>query len=248
LVGDSHSVKRAVWKRWLLLWPVMLGLIVYPVSNGILRVTEAIAGAALVAGLLWFYWNVLWLRIFVISGVVVGAVFLALPGHSPNLPRIQKRYLQSLKSYEGTRYVWGGENRIGIDCSGLVRKSLVNSLVTEGLTALNPLPLRQGIFIWWQDCSARALGAEYLQLTRRLFDADAINQIDSSRIQPGDLAVTVDGLHVLAYLGNDEWIEADPDAKTVLRLTTPSTNTWFDTPVTVLRWSQLDESRLAPAK
>ncbi|MBI3986575.1 MAG: C40 family peptidase [Lentisphaerae bacterium] len=33
--------------------------------------------------------------------------------------------VQCLRRYEGTLYVWGGENRRGIDCSGLVRKKVI---------------------------------------------------------------------------------------------------------------------------
>jgi cell wall-associated NlpC family hydrolase len=34
---------------------------------------------------------------------------------------------------------------------------------------------------------------------------------DAQDLRPGDLAVTTSGSHVLAYLGQNQWIEADPD-------------------------------------
>jgi NlpC/P60 family len=37
---------------------------------------------------------------------------------------LRSTYLRSLYSYMGTTYVWGGENQLGIDCSGLVRDCL----------------------------------------------------------------------------------------------------------------------------
>jgi cell wall-associated NlpC family hydrolase len=143
-----------------------------------------------------------------------------------------------LRGYEGTRYVWGGENRLGIDCSGLVRKALVNANVSEGVRSLNPSALRTAISLWWNDCSARALGEGHRELTQHLFDASSINQLDFAKLQSGDLAVTDDGVHVLAYLGEGNWIEADPDMRRVLVLSVPSTNTWFDTPVRLMRWRQ----------
>ena len=49
-----------------------------------------------------------------------------------------------------------------------------------------------------------------------LFRSDSVISSDSSRLRPGDLAVTEDGVHVMAFLGDQRWIEADPDAKRVL--------------------------------
>jgi hypothetical protein len=34
---------------------------------------------------------------------------------------------------------------------------------------------------------------------------------DAQNLRPGDLAVTTSGSHVLAYLDDNRWIEADPD-------------------------------------
>jgi len=241
-------VRRALWKRWLLLWPLSLALIAYPVSNTTLRITAIVCILFLAGGLVAFNWQHFWLRIVAASASAALVLFLLLPGREANIQSLRGSYLKSLRRYEGTRYVWGGENRLGIDCSGLVRNSLVNSLVVESIGTLNPSLLREGASLWWHDCSARALGEQYLQLTAHILDSDAINQIDYTQIQPGDFAVTADGIHVLAYLGDREWLEADPDARNVLRLTAPSTNSWFDTPVRVMRWRQLDESRTSPIR
>ena len=53
------------------------------------------------------------------------------------------------------------------------------------------------------------------------------------------MAVTDDGLHVLAYLGDSTWIQADPNAKKVIKLKAPSTNEWFGVPVKLMRWEAL---------
>lgn len=232
-------MRHALWKRWLLLWPLTLALVIYPVSNTILRLATVVCFVLLAAGLVVFNWQHRRLTFAVALVAVAGLAFLFLPGRKAPMIALQQQYLGSLRRYEGVRYVWGGENRFGIDCSGLVRRGLVNALMAESFRTLNPGLLRQGLFLWWNDCSARALGDEHLHLTTTVVDSDSINQIDPARIQPGDFAVTTDGIHVVAFLGGKEWIEADPDARSVLCLSTPSTNSWFDTPVKVMRWTLL---------
>ena len=104
---------------------------------------------------------------------------------------------------------------------------------------MNPALIRTGVYLWWHDCSARALGEEFKQLTFSLTNAASINRLDASGLRSGDLAVTEDGIHVLAFLGDAHWIEADPDGKQVLIIEVPSTNSWFGVPVKLVRWSQL---------
>lgn len=60
---------------------------------------------------------------------------------------------------------------------------------------------------------------------------------------PGDMAVTSSGVHVLAYLGERTWIEADPNelqGNRVIRVKTPTRNAWFNMPVHIMRWRQFD--------
>jgi hypothetical protein len=59
-------------------------------------------------------------------------------------------------------------------------------------------------------------------------------------VLPGDLAVTRSGVHIMAYLGNKRWIEADPAAGSVITITAPSANnSWFHTPMNIVRWGIL---------
>jgi hypothetical protein len=54
---------------------------------------------------------------------------------------------------------------------------------------------------------------------------------------PGDLAVTTSGIHILAYAGDEQWIQADPGIGAVATLSgRTADNRWFDTPVTTHRW------------
>ncbi len=153
------------------------------------------------AGLLGFCWRWKALRLAVLTLTLLVIVGLNLPGRHPDKQALRERYIHALRSYEGIRYVWGGENRLGIDCSGLVRVGLINANFREGLETLNPGLMRAGLSLWWQDCSARALGEENRQFARHLFEAPAINRLDQTQLQPGDFAVTDDGAHVMVCLG-----------------------------------------------
>jgi hypothetical protein len=239
---ESTKLRRTLWKRWLALWPVTAALVIYPVRNGTLRVVLVVFSVLLWTGLIAFFWRIKWLRLTAILFAILAVLFLVLPGKPFREDQLRARYLDSLRGFEGTRYVWGGENGFGIDCSGLVRQGLIHANLREAVTTGNPRLLRDGVSLWWNDCSARSLAEEYRGLTRRLFRAESINQLDETRIQPGDLAVTEDGIHVMAFLERNTWIEADPDEHRVIKVNVPSTNLWFQTAVMVVRWSQLGET------
>lgn len=53
---------------------------------------------------------------------------------------------------------------------------------------------------------------------------------------PGDLAVTSDGVHIMAYLGNEQWFEADPAFGEVVILRKGESDQWLQTSVELLRW------------
>jgi peptidoglycan/LPS O-acetylase OafA/YrhL len=55
------------------------------------------------------------------------------------------------------------------------------------------------------------------------------------------LAVTANGVHVLAYVGNQTWVEADPGEWKVIQVKVPATNPWFLVPVRIVRWAQLQD-------
>jgi len=229
--------------RWFALWPVSIALAAYPVSNRILRGAFICCVLLLAAGLLGFFWRVKWLRFTTLAIVALAIVCFGMPGKQIDNGALRTIYIRSLKKYEGSRYVWGGENRFGIDCSGLVRAGMIDAEFSEAFRTCNPALLRAGTSLWWHDCSARALGEGYRQLTDLLFDAQTINGINDPRLQPGDMAVTDDGIHVLAYLGDKTWIEADPFPRRVLIVSLPTTNQWFDTPVKIVRWRQMQLAR-----
>ena len=192
-------------------------------------------------GLLIFNWQKRMIRAFLLACTGVIALFLILPGRTGDASKLRTSYVASLGNYEGTIYIWGGESRLGIDCSGLVRKGLIMADYHQGISTLNPALLRTGFSLWWHDCSAQALGEEYRHGTRQLFSAPSLNELDHSKILPGDIAVTRNGVHTLAYIGNQTWIEADPTVRRVIKVQVPTKNAWFGEPVNILRWTQLEE-------
>jgi hypothetical protein len=185
-------------------------------------------------------WNKRPMRYAILTATAAVLAFLVLPGRNYDTVAIRDAYCKAMFDYEGTHYEWGGENGRGIDCSGLVRRGLINADIWMGVKTLNPRLARAGLALWWYDCSARALLQEYRGWTSPLFEKQSINAIIEREICAGDIAVTANGVHVLAYLGNNQWIEADPMAKKVLVVNVPCKNNgWFNTPIKIMRWRQL---------
>jgi len=232
---------KLLFRCWIIFWIVALCLFLYPIRNLPLRAGLILALAAIWLGAIIvsrrhkaaFY------SFVSISLLVAG--FLLLPGRNPDAGDLQAVYVRALQSYQGTRYVWGGENRFGIDCSGLVRAGMIKADLCQGIGTLNPKLVRSALSLWWYDESANALGKGYRQQTRFLFRTNAIDVLDQSRLHPGDLAVTTSGLHVLAYCGTNTWIEADPTPGRVVIVHVPArTNPWFQQPVNLVRWAALE--------
>jgi len=218
---------------------VLVGLgWLFPIGYGVTRFCLLAA-----TGTLWLWGAFLLRRRKAAMAAVLGAALLAagwlcLPGRPADPDVVRQSYIECLRRYEGTLYVWGGENRIGIDCSGLVRRALIDANVRTGLRTLNPYPVRTAFFLWWDDCSARALRDGFLGLTVPLSAAPSLNGLAHGAISPGDLAVTASGVHVLAYLGGEKWIQADPGAMRVIVVEVPGDNRWLQVPVHLVRWRQ----------
>jgi cell wall-associated NlpC family hydrolase len=139
------------------------------------------------------------------------AVFF-LPGRSWNRAAIQSRYVTNLRSYQGTPYVYGGEGTFGIDCSGLPRRAYRDALMAEGLRTVNGSLIRAWLDQWWHDAGASAMGQG---AEGRL--VPIVGGLDSrDTLEPGDVAVVNGDTHVVVFLGDGQWAEADPDAAKVL--------------------------------
>lgn len=234
---NRRRVLAAVWMFAVVDIAVLLA---DPVSTTMRRALVLAAYGLLWGASLALVWRRKGVRWAFLIGTLGPTLLLVAPGRTCDPEVLRRAYVRSLRAYEGTSYWWGGENSIGIDCSGLVRKALIWAHVKCGVRVRNPALLRSAISLWWHDRSARALRDGYRQETRLLFRATSINQLNHDTLLPGDLAVTSTGVHVLAYLGSNTWCQADPGLGEVVSMEAPNDNTsWYAQPVHLMRWAQL---------
>lgn len=175
--------------------------------------------------------------------VVIGWALAA--GRPEDPAALRAAYIQRLRAYEHTLYVWGGETHVGIDCSGLARLALCEAMVTEGVRSGNPRLLGPRLWrLWWQDLSAEALGDGGRGWTQPIGHARRLAGLPSDALRPGDLAVTEHGSHVLIYLGQQRWIEANPEDHQVVinRADADSPRGYFLIPMVLMRWTPLREA------
>jgi hypothetical protein len=230
-----HRLFRILWLSSLLL---LIAVALYPVSNRWSRLLSVSLFVAVWFGALALFWRKPAVRWTLLTLTALAGALLLGPGRSlPSAQTMRDDYLKGLRRYDGVTYFWGGENPRGIDCSGLVRRGLIDALFLRGVSTFHPGLTRESLSRWWKDCTAKALGKGEPPLTTHILDAPSINALPHDQIMAGDLAVTADGIHVLAYLGDLTWIEADPAIRKVVQVKVPSAdNAWFQTPVRVVRW------------
>jgi hypothetical protein len=232
--------RRQLFRLWCVAWFLLVIILIQPLGYFIARSITVLLLILVWAGGLYFGWRRLPVRMGMLAVTFCLSLLLILPNRSVDAASLRSTYIQAMQGYEDTPYVWGGENRFGIDCSGLVREGLIQANLQQGIITFNPALVRQGVAMWWFDLSAQALRDGERGWTKRLFKAESINAIDHSKLLPGDLAATADGVHILAYIGENNWIEADPGIHKVMTVAVPDkVNYWFNVPVYVLRWQQL---------
>lgn len=229
---------------WLLALASFLATAFYPVATRWIHLGELVLFALVWFGLIALCWHRIFIRWLLLALTLVALGLFALPARTPpTVDTLRSDYVTGLRRYEGVRYFWGGENIRGIDCSGLVRCGLIDALFLRGLRNLDGRLLREAVQLWWHDTSADTLRKPDNGLTHPVLATPSLVTLDHSQLQPGDLAVTNNGLHILAYVGNHRWIEADPEFGSVVEITVTSTeaanSTWFKTPVRVVRWNPL---------
>ena len=236
-----------MWRRLLIILTIgaVVGLFVIqlnPVFDKIYRVAFVafLLGAWL--GPLPLVWRRKPLRFGWLALPVLVVLPFALPGDHPDGAALRGAYVARMTQLVGTKYVWGGESSRGIDCSGLPRKALRDALLGYGIRHMNGVALREFARQWWYDASAKALGKGYRNYTVPLAPHGTIGKMDYASLRPGDLAVTTSGVHILAYLGEERWIQADPGIGQVAILNGHTDeNGWFGVPVTTHRWSVLND-------
>lgn len=232
--------RRRLYSLWCMAWFTGIISLIQPIGNGITRSMAVGAIISIWIGGIYLCWQRRNLRIISLGLSLMLSIFLLAPERPVLAESLRQEYLQALQGYQGTTYVWGGENHRGIDCSGLVREGLVQANLVYGLKSFNPGLVRRGLTMWWFDLSAISLRDGARGWTKKLLESKSINGVDRAQLLPGDLAATADGVHIMAYLGNSKWIEADPGILKVIVVTVPEpNNSWFEVPVHVLRWQQL---------
>lgn len=232
--------RRLAWELWLTALALYFAVWLYPISSTLTRSLGIATLAAVWLGLGALAWRRRAARGAWVCVTLFCAVFMALPGRGGrDTAAMRGDFTAGLRRYTGTRYAWGGESPRGIDCSGLMRRGMIDGMFLRGVRTFDPGLARWSIWLWWHDCSARDLGNGN-GMTTHLFDTVSINAMDQSRLEPGDMAVTATGIHVMAYLGDKLWIEADPGAGKVITVSAPTKdNPWFREHMKIVRWDVL---------
>jgi hypothetical protein len=230
---------RLLWIAALTLW---LGVWLFPVSTGLTRLAGVVLLGVVWSGVIALVWKRRAWRFALLGITAIAVLFVVWPSKTSAPPEtLRTAYLRGLARYSGTSYYWGGESPKGIDCSGLMRRGMIDSLCLEGIQYCQPALIRQAIDLWWHDCTANDFMNGYRGLTAPVLATPSLNVLDHSRIRPGDMAVTANGVHILAYTGENRWIEADPNVGRVITLTAPiPENPWLSEPMKIVRWKWLE--------
>lgn len=226
---------------WLLLWPLIIWCFWTPIPFTFLKLAVLVSMTLLWVGAWALFPRGRRLCAIIVTLVLTISLWPSRPVDSAQLSR---SYVAFLFRYQNTPYVWGGENARGIDCSGLIRRAMVDSLLSQGWKTRNPALWREAATIWWRDCSALEMKKGYSGRINQRFKTRRLNGLDTSQLQIGDLAVMGSGAHVLAFIGHNSWIQADPNlangGNKVIVTEAPSESGWFGQGVVICRWKILD--------
>ncbi len=171
---------------------------------------------------------------------LLAVLLLALPAKPIDQNQLRADYVARMRTFDGARYVWGGESSLGIDCSGLPRRALRDALWSEAWKHANGFAFRSWLEQWWHDSSALAMSQAHRGATRSLGLSAPLWEFDESKLLPGDLAIKDNGRHVVVFLGNHQWIEADPTlAKVHIWTPAPSDGAWY-ADMSLYRWVIFD--------
>src|SRR5262245_23953527 len=107
--------RRRVVAAWIAAICAALVLTLQPVNSGALRAAWLLSLLSVFI-LPFFIWPRSWpVRTAIVVCFAVPSVLIALPSRSFSTGGLRASSVDVLRSFEGTRYVWGGEGRLGID-------------------------------------------------------------------------------------------------------------------------------------
>lgn len=236
-------MRTNLFRRLLLLLTVLSLALVFaiplnPVSFFLQKAVQLAALGLAWLGLVILLWQRKPFRICLLVLPLLAGIVLLLPARKLDAEELRSTYLTRMEGYEKVTYIWGGESPRGIDCSGLPRRSMRDALLSQALHHADARALRLFLKQWISDASAKALSEGYRGDTRALGIKGRIATMDYSALQPGDLAVTDGGAHVMVFLGGESWIQADPGLGRVAILNGHTDkNSWFQHPVEMHRWT-----------
>ena len=190
-----------------------------PVTTKLHRLVILCAITGIWLGPLLLMWKRKAVRIALCLVPVLMLLPFLLPGKEINRSELREDFLKRMVSYEGTEYHWGGESGRGIDCSGLPRRAMREALFSNGIRHLDGGSMRLFLKHWWNDASAKALAEGHLDFTIPTGETGTIAKMDYAKLQPGDLVVTEDRRHILAFLGAKNGFRRIPVLEKSLLLT-----------------------------
>ena len=175
--------------------------------------------------------------------LVMVSVWYVLDNKPFDTDMLRVSYRTRLNDFVGVKYVMGGESSVGIDCSGLARTALWQSMIRQGLKEVNPKLLGPMLWnFWWRDLSVQDILNGKYGYTEKIGQASKLAGYNNKKLKIGDMAVVGSTSQVLIYMGEDKWIEANPDDKKVVinKADAHSKRPYFNMNTILIRWRVFD--------